>query len=893
METTMGNTEGKIQEAETETGSQQLAKVKTTLDNDSPAVDLCFMLDCTGSMSAYILMSCNKIKDIIKQVNEIYPKSEIRIGIVAYRDHGDRGQHEVFHFLPSADKAKQFLDKLQASGGGDTPEDINGAFQQVIKKMDWQSPVRILIHIADAPCHGKEFHTCDDTYPKGHKSDMSWDEIFMRLVELRLDYLFLKISNITDKMFEKFKQFANKHGAEENELSFTQELANQSNALNSEGKGKGAKTEDHFAATITHAVKTGVAKEMKKGLANKLAKRVEENAELVNKIKASVAETAKKIDIEALKEKYSDLASKVGDCILSSNNFIDAIADEDCLCLTFDIGRSQAAVVDPSQIIIKNVYPSFLTAGSFFYSTEYALKKNKLAHGGFEKHAEGLILKGAASENITGVMPLYFCEENWSIAKQLMKLTIAWDVTLDPLGYSYSQIKTVPFLILAKLAEMMHEKPNNEFLKFQFDLVKKTCEQIMKDGSKEGFENKFNVEVFNLYTKYLEDTSVRTIDSIANNSIFLAQLYIAKEIDGLPTKEEGYFDEIFKALLEEELRRRQRNHPEDFNPRDWLFKMLNVDVEKYISEPVRALINSQSNKKGEVCVYEEKFLQVLGAMKGLAPEKVEKTESKEESKEETKTEETKTEDDPLKGDPRSTELTIYNQSFTTAGAYNDIQIKAREDYNKTLEFVMKYLYPLRKLFTNEDVKNPSDFIEWGIKDDAQFFTLLIQNKLQGKNAGRREAFANKTYKNPWTQAEEYIQTWYNKLIEEEKSRRINEFLTGIKEAKSAQQANTFAMTENLNEAAGALLGACIGADVMDFFNSLCIGGVPLATEKIKMMMSGHYKGVKLYKDAENWIPCRRNSNRLLLGNSGLFTVDEWVKLMPKLSRTYTTVIRGT
>lgn len=867
-------------------------KVKLIPD-DTPAVDLCFMLDCTGSMSAYITMSCNKIKDIIGQIKEIYPKSEVRIGIVAYRDIGDRNRFEVLSFIDSADTAKGFLDKLRADGGGDTPEDINGAFQKTLFAMDWKNPVRLVVHIADAPCHGTDFHSCDDSYPKGHKDDMPWDQIFKELVEKRLDYLFLKISTITDKMFEKFKAFADKHGAAEFELSFQQELANESKTLSGEGAaGKPkAKAEDHFAATIAETVKSSLHKEMKKGLQNKLNKRIEENANLVNNIKKSVSETVEKIDIEDMRKKYEELAAKVGDCILSSNNFIDAIADEDCLCLTFDIGRSQAAVIDPTQIIIKNVYPSFLTAGSFFFSTEFALKKNKLAHGGFEKHADGLILKGAAQENITGVMPLYFCEENWKVAKQLLKLTIAWDVTLDPLGYSYSQIKTVPFLILSKLAQMVHEQPTSELLKFQFELVKQTCMQIMKDGSQEHFETKFNQEVIDLYTKYVDDLSIRTIDSIANNAVFLSQLYIAMECGGVPVQGEAYFDTLFKGLLEEELRRKERSLPDNFDNTEWLFKLFNVDVEKYIAKPVKAFIDSQNNAGAQTSEFEAKFLRITAALGPIDVKPEEKAVEKTEEKvEETKTSDT--EEKAVKGDPRSTELTAYAQSFTTDGAYNKTQIDAREEYEKTLQFVIKYLYPLRMLFTTKQVENPTSFKSWGIESDSQFYTLYIQNKLQSKNAARREAFANKTYRNPWTQSEEFIQTWYNRLIENEKAGRITKYLTSIKEAKSALQANIFFKSESLNEAAGAFLGTCIGVDVMDFFNMLCNGGAPHTAEKIKMLLTGHYKGVKLYKDASSWTPSRRNGNKLLTGNLKLFTNEVWVSLIPTLSSTYVKMVNS-
>ena len=845
---------------ETKQENATLEKVKLKVE-DTPGVDLCFMLDCTGSMGSYILMSCNKIKDIIGQVKEMYSQSVIRIGIVAYRDIGERNRFELLPFIDSVDKAKSFLDKLRADGGADTPEDVNGAFQKVLFEMKWENPVRLVVHIADAPCHGKEFHSCDDSYPKGYKEDMDWSKIFKELVELRLDYLFLKISKITDTMFIKFKELADKHGASEYELSFQQELANESKSLASDGKTK-AKAEDHFAATIGHVIKSSLHKEMKKGLQNKLSKRIEENVELVNKIKTSVAETVKTLDIEAIRKEHQELATKVGDCILSSNNFIDAIADEDCLCLTFDIGRSAAAIADPTQIIIKNVYPSFLTAGSFFYSTEFALKKNKLAHGGFEKHAEGLILKGAAQENITAVMPLYFCEENWKVAKQLMKLTIGWDVTLDPLGYTYQQIKTVPFLVLAKLAEMIYEKPNAEFLKFQFELVKKTCIKIMEDGSKEGFEHRFNQEVINLYSNYVDDLGSRTIDSIANNSVFLAQLYIAMESPSFPSKGEEYLVSLFKGLVEEELRRKQRNLPDDFNCNEWLFSILNVDTENYIAKPVREFIESHNKTDSKVSEFEHKFLQIASAVK--APEV-----KSEEKKEETKTPDVEKEK-IVQGDPRSTEKKEYTRSFKTNDAYNGTQTAAREDYEKTLTYIMKYLMPLRSLLTSKQIENPTTFKAWDIETDEQFFTLYIQNKLQGKNANRREAFTSKVYRDPWTQAEDFVTTQYNKLIENEKASRITKFITSIQTAKSAYQASIFANTDNLNEAAGTMIGVCVGVDVMEFFNKLCEEACPHAAEKVRMMLTGHYQGVKLYKDADSWTPSRTNANRLLRGNPRMF-----------------------
>lgn len=51
-------------------------------------------------------------------------------------------------------------------GGGDTPEDIAGAFDHALKQ-EWQAKSRYCVLVADAPCHGKKYHNVDDSYPDG------------------------------------------------------------------------------------------------------------------------------------------------------------------------------------------------------------------------------------------------------------------------------------------------------------------------------------------------------------------------------------------------------------------------------------------------------------------------------------------------------------------------------------------------------------------------------------------------------------------------------------------------------------------------------------------------------------------------------------------------------
>jgi len=642
----------------------------------------------------------------------------------------------------------------------------------------------------------------------------------------------------------------------------------------------------------------------KKGLQKKLDKRTQQNVNLINDVYEKVNKIVEGYDMNHLRTKYSELSDKLGDCVLSCNSFIEALADEDCLCLAFDIGRSQAAIADPTQVVIKNVFPSFLTAGSFLYSAQFALKKNEKAHGGFEKYAEGLIVKGAAQENITGVMPLYICPENWKVAKLLMKPTLGWSVTLDPLGYAYSQMKIVPFMILAKLAIMVAQNPNSDFLSFQFKLVKETCMQIIRDGSNPNFENNFTEELKNLFENYIKDPAVRTTDIIANNSIFVCQLYCAIEAGLIEKKSPEDMKEFFKKMVEEELRRRQINWnssseiPENGGNHygeivddipTLLFKLLNIDTVKYVDEPVAEFfLKKKEVSADEFCMgvqseYEKKFLQALAITKianGGLEEKIQPSNPVVVNN--NNQEERKTSDVNNNPHLKDFEPVKFEYSLKKNDNYNTSQGKALQEYQETLKKVMKYFSPLINLFGLEEFSHEK-FKSWGIDNDTKFFTLYIQNKLQGKNHARREAISSKNYKDPWTQDEEFLQFWYARLVNEEKSKRITQFLNDIEGQKSDANATIFLNTSNVLEAAGAFMGTMIGKNLNHYYKKLAKSKAPLAKEKLEMMITGHYKGVRLYKDSEDWHPCRRNGNAIWRNLKTIMTAEEWKALIPSLS----------
>ncbi len=91
------------------------------------SLDVVFMIDTTGSMDPYIDEVKHNIIRIIENVLEYSPK--IRIGCVAYKDHGDEGEDEFYltKILPLTFDRKEIIGFMHSTGlyigeGGGGPD---------------------------------------------------------------------------------------------------------------------------------------------------------------------------------------------------------------------------------------------------------------------------------------------------------------------------------------------------------------------------------------------------------------------------------------------------------------------------------------------------------------------------------------------------------------------------------------------------------------------------------------------------------------------------------------------------------------------------------------------------------------------------------------------------
>lgn len=110
-------------------------------------------------------------------------------------------------FTDDIQAVKTFISGTNAEGGGDEPEDLQGGLKLALLQ-DWteEASKRVYV-IADAPCHGKKYHTCySDDYPNGSPDGLVLEDLMKEFCRKDIEFQFMKLQNNCEKMIEVMKQ---------------------------------------------------------------------------------------------------------------------------------------------------------------------------------------------------------------------------------------------------------------------------------------------------------------------------------------------------------------------------------------------------------------------------------------------------------------------------------------------------------------------------------------------------------------------------------------------------------------------------------------------------------------------------------------------------------------
>jgi hypothetical protein len=124
---------------------------------NTATLEMVFVLDTTASMGGLLEGAKQRIWGIVNEVMQSSSHPAVRIGLVAYRDRGDKYVTRILPLTNDLDKVYSTLMDYRAEGGGDVPENVRRALADGVGQAGWsQSSSRvaqIIFLVGDAPPH--------------------------------------------------------------------------------------------------------------------------------------------------------------------------------------------------------------------------------------------------------------------------------------------------------------------------------------------------------------------------------------------------------------------------------------------------------------------------------------------------------------------------------------------------------------------------------------------------------------------------------------------------------------------------------------------------------------------------------------------------------------------
>lgn len=230
------------------------AKKPAPADPDRPKIEVCFVLDTTGSMGGLIEGAKDKIWSIANEMVAAKPTPEIRFGLIGYRDKGDAYVTKVDDLTDDIDDIYTKLMKFEAQGGGDTPESVNQALNEAVTKMSWSESrdvLKLIFLVGDAPPHMD--YQDDVKYPEVCQAAMKKDLIINTIQCGRLDGTAAVWQEIASKAEGEYAAIQQDGGAVAIATPFDAEISEINRKLNATVVGYGTKRDRAVAVGKTGA----------------------------------------------------------------------------------------------------------------------------------------------------------------------------------------------------------------------------------------------------------------------------------------------------------------------------------------------------------------------------------------------------------------------------------------------------------------------------------------------------------------------------------------------------------------------------------------------------------------------------------------------------------------
>jgi hypothetical protein len=643
----------------------------------------------------------------------------------------------------------------------------------------------------------------------------------------------------------------------------------------------------------------------KRGLRNRLNKRVDGNADNIEAADAKIADIAASFDLDVWESKVPDNAPK---CYVTLNNWPELVAAGDCMCISGFMARSETAIVAPHLIKFIDIYPvaNCMSFGTFQDTLMVQLKDNTnhedQVTGGFKfqvnhNHTEG-VLTALHDQMINFVMPLYICKKHWKIAKLYIDRNFGWMATLDWAGADFLQIKTIPFVMLVKPISLFCTRKITESALQTFFNVARVAWQLKLDKNMKTIDEDF--------INWQKDASFRTADVIPDISVFLTKmLFLTKR----PVLTEAFWlsviEESSRRSMLSKLRASARANDDDSSAYSTSFLAEPHGYKEYVVMTELTCDTDNSFRNSMQAALSDAGISASAYTK--APSVLAQ----------------KTQDTPVFNSAMYNlthdmmKPVIDNETYLQPNMAYIAVIKAMYDYMINVD--MKVLYA--KLDANFGIIGPDHMTAFAGLDltsckkdryhftsffapdmqavnvNKQLYAMFLQNNSHTQHKKRRESVENKTYVDPFTDDSHVL---VQKLVDSAVQSETGRQMTYLNSHINAQYGDLFKTTDDILTAAGIIHNKCKNVGDQSFiylYETLQDDfDTPLHMKKIRLLVEGEHLGVRLYSDNAichgvnnpfKWAASRKNMYKIMLAHQSIveragekysMTKDNWLQV---------------
>ena len=190
--------------------------------------DIVYLIDATGSMGSYLDAAKDQCINISNELKSKFKKYEFQFGGVFYRDPLEDAdcKNEMYDLSDNVASFRDFISKMKARGGGDSPEDWVGGYDLSINKISWRNGLRL---ICDADAHGKAFTNEKDNHPQeGDKLP----PLIQQCVEKNIKIIGFNIDNYATTSFNQCKKIYDEYDKDKKGLFKIEEFKKNGNISN-------------------------------------------------------------------------------------------------------------------------------------------------------------------------------------------------------------------------------------------------------------------------------------------------------------------------------------------------------------------------------------------------------------------------------------------------------------------------------------------------------------------------------------------------------------------------------------------------------------------------------------------------------------------------------------